>query len=145
MIAVGLSWKMAIGACVLGNTVMGIVITVNGRIGATVSITCANHHRRAILTLLAPHTLPGPCSHALRLLLQLLHRSVPLCPCHRMARVSLSLHQLSLPVLLTNCCSTVSKPLLAANAWSSYSVPFGQASRTFPTHFQKVKALRPME
>jgi NCS1 family nucleobase:cation symporter-1 len=36
MIAVGLSWKMAIGACVLGNFVMGIVITVNGRMGATV-------------------------------------------------------------------------------------------------------------
>jgi NCS1 family nucleobase:cation symporter-1 len=36
MIAVGLSWKMAIGACVLGNTVMGLVITINGRMGATV-------------------------------------------------------------------------------------------------------------
>jgi NCS1 family nucleobase:cation symporter-1 len=36
MIKVGLSWKMAIGACVLGNTLMGIVITVNGRMGATV-------------------------------------------------------------------------------------------------------------
>lgn len=41
MISVGLSWKMAIGACVLGNTVMGLVITVNGRIGATVSVLCA--------------------------------------------------------------------------------------------------------
>ena len=37
MIAVGLDWKMAIGACVLGNTIMGLVITINGRIGATVS------------------------------------------------------------------------------------------------------------
>jgi NCS1 family nucleobase:cation symporter-1 len=35
MIAVGLSWRMAIGACVLGNTVMGLVITINGRLGAT--------------------------------------------------------------------------------------------------------------
>ncbi|KAF2670310.1 hypothetical protein BT63DRAFT_234466 [Microthyrium microscopicum] len=35
MIKVGLSWKMAIGACVLGNTVMGMVITINGRMGAT--------------------------------------------------------------------------------------------------------------
>ncbi|KAK5116542.1 hypothetical protein LTR85_009167 [Meristemomyces frigidus] len=35
MISVGLSWKMAIGACVLGNTIMGLVITVNGRVGAT--------------------------------------------------------------------------------------------------------------
>jgi len=35
MIAVGLSWKMAIGACVLGNLLMGLIITVNGRIGAT--------------------------------------------------------------------------------------------------------------
>lgn len=35
IIAVGLSWKMAIGACVLGNTIMGLVITINGRMGAT--------------------------------------------------------------------------------------------------------------
>merc|ERR1712230_341201 len=35
MIAVGLSWRMAIGACVLGNTIMGIIITINGRMGAT--------------------------------------------------------------------------------------------------------------
>ena len=41
MIAVGLSWKMAIGACVLGNTIMGIVITVNGRVGAIVSVVSA--------------------------------------------------------------------------------------------------------
>ncbi|KAF7545566.1 hypothetical protein G7046_g9535 [Stylonectria norvegica] len=34
MIAVGLDWRMAIGACVLGNTIMGLVITANGRIGA---------------------------------------------------------------------------------------------------------------
>jgi nucleobase:cation symporter-1, NCS1 family len=34
MIAVGLDWRMAIGACVLGNTIMGLVITVNGRMGA---------------------------------------------------------------------------------------------------------------
>jgi NCS1 family nucleobase:cation symporter-1 len=39
MIAVGLSWKMAIGACVLGNTIMGLVITVNGRMGATVGMS----------------------------------------------------------------------------------------------------------
>lgn len=36
MIQVGLSWKMAIGACVLGNAIMGLVITINGRMGATV-------------------------------------------------------------------------------------------------------------
>lgn len=36
MIAVGLDWRMAIGACVLGNTIMGLVITTNGRMGATV-------------------------------------------------------------------------------------------------------------
>jgi NCS1 family nucleobase:cation symporter-1 len=35
MIAVGLSWRTAIGACVLGNFIMGIVITINGRVGAT--------------------------------------------------------------------------------------------------------------
>lgn len=34
MIAGGLSWRMAIGACVLGNFIMGVVITMNGRIGA---------------------------------------------------------------------------------------------------------------
>jgi NCS1 family nucleobase:cation symporter-1 len=37
MISVGLDWRYAIGACVLGNTIMGLVITVNGRIGTTVS------------------------------------------------------------------------------------------------------------
>jgi nucleobase:cation symporter-1, NCS1 family len=36
MIAVGLSWRMAIGACVLGNFIMGLVITINGRMGARV-------------------------------------------------------------------------------------------------------------
>ncbi|RVX70826.1 hypothetical protein B0A52_05477 [Exophiala mesophila] len=35
IIAVGLSWRMAIGACVLGNSIMGIIITINGRMGAT--------------------------------------------------------------------------------------------------------------
>ncbi|KIX97110.1 uncharacterized protein Z520_07224 [Fonsecaea multimorphosa CBS 102226] len=35
MIAVGLSWRMAVGACVLGNFIMGLVITINGRMGAT--------------------------------------------------------------------------------------------------------------
>ncbi|KAK4947517.1 hypothetical protein LTR10_013462 [Elasticomyces elasticus] len=35
IIAVGLSWKLAIGACVLGNAIMGIIITVNGRMGGT--------------------------------------------------------------------------------------------------------------
>jgi NCS1 family nucleobase:cation symporter-1 len=35
MIAVGLSWRTAIGACVLGNFIMGLVITINGRMGAT--------------------------------------------------------------------------------------------------------------
>ncbi|TVY82599.1 putative permease [Lachnellula suecica] len=35
MISAGLDWRMAIGACVLGNTIMGLVITINGRMGAT--------------------------------------------------------------------------------------------------------------
>lgn len=38
MIATGLSWRMAIGALVLGNAIMGMVITINGRIGARVSL-----------------------------------------------------------------------------------------------------------
>jgi len=37
MIAGGLNWRLAIGALVLGNTIMGVVITINGRIGAKVS------------------------------------------------------------------------------------------------------------
>lgn len=36
MIKSGLSWRLAIGALVLGNAIMGFVITVNGRIGARV-------------------------------------------------------------------------------------------------------------
>ena len=39
MIATGLSWRMAIGALVLGNAIMGMVITINGRIGARVSLS----------------------------------------------------------------------------------------------------------
>ncbi|KAK3329247.1 permease for cytosine/purines, uracil, thiamine, allantoin-domain-containing protein [Apodospora peruviana] len=38
MIAVGLSWRTAIGACVLGNFVMGLVITINGRMGAILHV-----------------------------------------------------------------------------------------------------------
>jgi NCS1 family nucleobase:cation symporter-1 len=45
MIDVGLSWKMAIGACVLGNTVMGFVITINGRMGATVGFVLVEQSR----------------------------------------------------------------------------------------------------
>ena len=37
MIASGLNWRLAIGALVLGNSIMGVVITINGRIGARVS------------------------------------------------------------------------------------------------------------
>lgn len=39
MIATGLSWRMAIGALVLGNAIMGMVITINGRIGARVRLS----------------------------------------------------------------------------------------------------------
>jgi NCS1 family nucleobase:cation symporter-1 len=44
MIAGGLNWKLAIGALVLGNTIMGAVITINGRIGARVSTTPRSSH-----------------------------------------------------------------------------------------------------
>jgi hypothetical protein len=37
MIAGGLNWRLAIGALVLGNAIMGAVITINERIGARVS------------------------------------------------------------------------------------------------------------
>lgn len=47
MIAVGLNWKMAVGACVLGNTIMGLVITVNGRMGAIVGCSPARPRIRA--------------------------------------------------------------------------------------------------
>jgi hypothetical protein len=91
MIAVGLSWKMAIGACVLGNTVMGIVITVNGRMGATVGYVLLQNAERSLLGI-ASHSVPGSRTHAIWLLLQLLRRRVPLRPRHRLARVSLSDH-----------------------------------------------------
>jgi NCS1 family nucleobase:cation symporter-1 len=88
MIAVGLSWKMAIGACVLGNTIMGLVITVNGRMGATVG--CVLQKAKRSLLGIASYSVPRSCTHAIWLLLQLLCRRVPLRPCHRLARVSLS-------------------------------------------------------
>ena len=80
---------MAIGACVLGNAVMGIVITVNGRMGATVGCVLV---QRAELSLLgiASHSVPRSRTHAIWLLLQLLRRRVSLRPGHRLARVSLS-------------------------------------------------------
>ena len=61
MIAVGLDWRMAIGACVLGNTIMGLVITINGRMGAIVGLP--ESHCRTKLTL-DSSTLPFPCSPA---------------------------------------------------------------------------------
>ena len=79
---------MAIGACVLGNTVMGIVITVNGRMGATVG--CVLQRAELSLLDLASHSLPRSRTHAIWLLLQLLCRVVPLRPRYRLARVSLS-------------------------------------------------------
>jgi hypothetical protein len=88
MIAVGLSWKMAIGACVLGNAVMGLVITINGRMGATVG--CVLQEAERSLLGIASHSVPRSHTHAIWLLLQLLRRRVPLRPRHRLARVSLS-------------------------------------------------------
>ena len=89
MISVGLSWKMAIGACVLGNTIMGIVITVNGRMGATVGCVLLQKVERSLLGI-ASHSVPRSRTHAIWLLFQLLRRLVPLRPRHRLARVSLS-------------------------------------------------------
>ena len=95
IIAVGLSWKMAIGACVLGNTIMGIVITVNGRMGATVG--CVRQRAELSLLGIASHSVPRSRTHAIWLLLQLLCRVVPLRPRYRLARVGFSdqsLHRL---------------------------------------------------
>jgi hypothetical protein len=87
MIAAGLSWRMAIGACVLGNTLMGLVITMNGRIGATVRVTTGVQAKDADEDK-ATHTLPNPSSYAFRILLQLLRRCVTLCVGHHLAWVS---------------------------------------------------------
>jgi hypothetical protein len=86
MIAVGLSWRMAIGACVLGNTIMGLVITVNGRMGATVCCILLQKAEQSLLGI-ASHPVPRSRTHAIWLLLQLLRRRVPLRPRHRLARV----------------------------------------------------------
>jgi len=67
MIYVGLNWKMAIGACVLGNTIMGIVITVNGRMGATVG--CVLLKAEQSLLRIASYTIPSSRTHAIWLLL----------------------------------------------------------------------------
>ena len=67
---------------------MGIVITVNGRMGATVSCVL----KRAELSLLeiASHSLPRSRTHAIWLLLQLLCCLVPLRPRYRLAWASFS-------------------------------------------------------
>ena len=87
---------MAIGACVLGNTIMGLVITINGRMGATVGCILVQRAEPS-LPGIASHSVPCPRTHAIWLLLQLLRCRVSLCPCHCLARVSLFDH--SLPYL----------------------------------------------
>ena len=89
MIATGLSWRMAIGALVLGNAIMGMVITINGRIGARVSLSMSvlENYR---LHFIAPYSLPSACSCAFWLLCQLLRRRIPLCARHHLAWVSIS-------------------------------------------------------
>jgi NCS1 family nucleobase:cation symporter-1 len=87
MIAVGLSWKMAIGACVLGNTIMGLVITINGRMGATVGCVLQKSERG--LLGIASYSVPRSSTHAIWLLFQLLRRRIPLRPRYCLARVSL--------------------------------------------------------
>lgn len=89
MIAIGLSWKMAIGACVLGNSIMGLVITVNGRMGATVGYVLLQRTEPGLLGI-ASYSVPGSRTDAIWLLLQLLRRVVPLRPRYCLARVSWS-------------------------------------------------------
>ena len=86
MIAVGLSWKMAIGACVLGNAIMGLVITINGRMGAIVS--CVLQKAERGLLEIASHSVPRSGTYAIWLLLQLLRRRIPWRPRYCVARVS---------------------------------------------------------
>lgn len=88
MIAAGLSWRMAIGACVLGNTLMGLVITMNGRIGATVRIV-NDANKEGVDDDTASHTISNSSSHAFRILLQLLRRCIALCVGHHLAWVSI--------------------------------------------------------
>jgi hypothetical protein len=89
MIAAGLSWRMAIGACVLGNTIMGLVITMNGRIGATVSFLEAQSPctYSSKLTLVASYTISHSCTYAFWLLLQLLRSCIPMRTRHHLAWV----------------------------------------------------------
>jgi NCS1 family nucleobase:cation symporter-1 len=47
---------MAIGALVLGNAVMGMVITVNGRIGATVSLATRKYWKMYLTHTIKLHT-----------------------------------------------------------------------------------------
>lgn len=67
MISVGLNWRMAIGACVLGNTIMGLVITINGRMGATVG--CILHKAEQSLLGIASYSVSRSRTHAIWLLL----------------------------------------------------------------------------
>ena len=87
MIATGLSWRMAIGALVLGNAIMGMVITINVRIGARVRLSIACVVDNHSLQFIASHSVSGTCSRAIRLLCQLLRRSIPLRARHHLARV----------------------------------------------------------
>lgn len=79
---------MAIGACVLGNTLMGVVITMNGRIGATVRIMYVHAGMGIANFSKASHAFPDPSSYAFRILLQLLCCRLSLCTGHHLAWVS---------------------------------------------------------
>jgi NCS1 family nucleobase:cation symporter-1 len=56
MIASGLNWRLAIGALVLGNSIMGAVITINGRIGARVSNRQNSYHMDHTTHIIQLHT-----------------------------------------------------------------------------------------
>jgi len=123
MIAVGLSWKEAIGACVLGNTLMAIVITVNGRIGATVSTSNSLE-------------LPGRSTaeqHSFT-------RHSPFSPgCHS---ATTSPTSWSFLAVFSRQCGLVFKRLLVGSAWSSCLALSGPATKTFPTTFLPTRELR---
>ena len=108
---------MAIGACVLGNSIMGIIITINGRMGATVG-RCHPRRQPKLAVLMrfktASHSFSSPCPHAFWLLLQLLCGPVSLCSCHRVARVSLIWSTICV-TLVANQRYTVSKQRLAVS------------------------------
>jgi NCS1 family nucleobase:cation symporter-1 len=127
MISVGLTWKMAIGACVLGNLIMGLVITINGRMGATLHTPFPVLARMPFGYYFSQFVVLSRC--VLAIVVSFPRRNEAFK--HILTRLVLS--------------GSVFKQQLVDNVWRFYSPPSGQALRISPIIFQRIRGSQPVE